>query len=385
MKYLRIFLAKVYDRPDSEYYMGLFTILGIGLSLLVVYSAVDYMLSLHQQTYETHFWVLSRGRGHFGHLMVKYPLIAIFFKVCAFFSLPLALFYGKQWKKARRISFKRDDALHRIEDLTAALGKRDAELRRERNRFKQVVEMQMEFVCKVEPDGTITFVNKALYTLLGFKTFKKLIGKNLFHYMEDEKETVAKTTIAGLTRANPRMGLVLPVYDVAEKPVYIEWRGCGVFKGDKLHKVLMVGRNITEKVELKASLHYTEGQYRRLFKHMLSGFAIHQVVCNIKNEACDYRFLEVNEAFLNMFGFQREMVTGNSVLDIMPNTEPNIIKRFGQVANTGTPDNFVCHFVDVNKWFQITAFQHEPGQFAATYLDVSDRLDRSGKLERATD
>ncbi|MDT8284132.1 MAG: PAS domain S-box protein, partial [Thermovirgaceae bacterium] len=75
-----------------------------------------------------------------------------------------------------------------------------------------------------------------------------------------------------------------------------------------------------------------EQEYQTLFREMLDGFALHEIICDEDGKPADYRFLAVNPAFERMTGFKAEEMLGKTVLTVMPGTEPSWIEAYGKVA-----------------------------------------------------
>ena len=44
--------------------------------------------------------------------------------------------------------------------------------------------------------------------------------------------------------------------------------------------------------------------YEELFKELVEGFALHEIICNDDGMPVDYRYLSVNPAFEKMVGFK---------------------------------------------------------------------------------
>jgi len=370
---IRRLLTKYYKRDDREFICGLTHTLLIALFLFALFKVADYFVHVPLHAHE-----------HFG-LLCAIPLLSWLVQAFAFMGVGLFIFFFRLWRKALAEAMSYGD----IKELTEALQSRDAQLQRERARFKQVVDLQMEYVNKHLPDGTLTFVNKALYEILGFDSWEPLEGVVFYDYLEEPDKERLRQLHDTLTPENPRF------YDMQRMKIkggrtrWVEWQNCGIFNDDgSLRKVLAVGRDVTDRYIMETQLRDSEMRFRNLFDNMIAGFAVHVIVCRLNpdtgvEEPCDYHFIDVNPAFETMFGFTRDQVVGRTVLEIMPNTEPSLIARFGHVADTGMPDRFRCHFMDIKKWFEVTAFSNQPGQFAATFLDIT--TDRAGKRERQTD
>jgi len=116
-----------------------------------------------------------------------------------------------------------------------------------------------------------------------------------------------------------------------------------------------------------------EEEYRTLFRQMLDGFAVHEIICDEAGHPVDYRYLKVNPAFERMTGLKAEDVLGRTVLEVLPATEKYWIETYGNVALTGEPVLFENYAEELDKHFRVTAFQPAPGQFACIFADVTAR------------
>jgi PAS domain S-box-containing protein len=116
-----------------------------------------------------------------------------------------------------------------------------------------------------------------------------------------------------------------------------------------------------------------EQSYRTLFREMLDGFALHEIICDGANMPIDYRFLAVNPAFERLTGLRGVDVIGKTVLSVLPGTEPHWIQTYGRVALTGEPAYFENYAETLGRYFKVTAFRPEPGQFACIFEDVTER------------
>ncbi len=115
-----------------------------------------------------------------------------------------------------------------------------------------------------------------------------------------------------------------------------------------------------------------ERNYKTLFRKMLDGFALHEIVCDHHGIPVDYRFLEVNPAFERLTGLKAQDILGRTVLEIMPGVEAYWIETYGRVALTGEPVFFENYTKELDKHFQVTAFRPAPNQFACIFADVTE-------------
>jgi len=139
------------------------------------------------------------------------------------------------------------------------------------------------------------------------------------------------------------------------------------------HKTSMIVRDMTERRK-------AEQDYQRLFREMLDGFALHEIICDEQGNPVDYRFLAVNPAFERMTGLKAEQIVGRTVLEILPGTERRWIEIYGRVALTGEPAFFENYAEALDKYFVVSAFQPASHQFACFFVDITDRKRAEEKL-----
>ncbi len=146
--------------------------------------------------------------------------------------------------------------------------------------------------------------------------------------------------------------------------------------------VLSVGtvQDVTESHRAKELARESEARYRQLFDTMLDGFALHEVICDDQGRPIDYRFLEVNPAFERMTGLNAEDLIGRTVREVIPNVETRWIERLGSVAITGEPITFEDHVEALGKWYEVSAYSPQQGQFAVVGVDVTER--KRAEMER---
>ena len=145
-------------------------------------------------------------------------------------------------------------------------------------------------------------------------------------------------------------------------------------KNGEVYGLLVVTRDITELKKLNDALLESETQYRSLFKNMSEGFSFHEIICDQQGVPCDYRFIEINEAFEQITGLSRSAVVGKTLLEIIPDEDKFWIEAFGRVALTGKPEKFNHYSPVFNKYFSVYAFSPALHKFAVLSLDSTERI-----------
>ncbi|MHB1462531.1 MAG: PAS domain S-box protein [Armatimonadota bacterium] len=140
--------------------------------------------------------------------------------------------------------------------------------------------------------------------------------------------------------------------------------------------VLSITRDITAQRQ-------AERNYQTLFCEMINGFALHEIICDEQGNPVDYRFLDVNPAFETMTGLRAEDVIGRSALEVLPGLERYWIEIYGKVALSGEPVFFENYSSELGKYFEVTAFQPRPNQFACIFADITERKHAEEALKKS--
>jgi PAS domain-containing protein len=97
-------------------------------------------------------------------------------------------------------------------------------------------------------------------------------------------------------------------------------------------------------------------------------------VLNNQGEAEDYIFLEVNNAFEEMTGLNRELILNKRVTEVLPGIRTgrfNWVSFYGEVALTGVKQEFT-QFADVlERFYKVTAFSPEKEYFVTIFQDIT--------------
>ncbi len=112
--------------------------------------------------------------------------------------------------------------------------------------------------------------------------------------------------------------------------------------------------------------------YRSLFDDMLEGFALHEIICDDAGVPIDYRFIEANATFERLTGLKRADILGRTVLEILPDTEPEWIEKYGHVALTGEPLRFQMYSGALDRTYDVHAYSPHRGMFATLFIDVTE-------------
>ena len=133
------------------------------------------------------------------------------------------------------------------------------------------------------------------------------------------------------------------------------------------------------------ALKQSELRYRTLFETMTEGFSLDEIILDEVGKPVDLRYLSVNPAFERHTGLKAKDVEGRTTRELFPEAEPVWFERYGQVALTGEPVHFEERFGPLNRWFEVDAYQPEPGRLAVVFSDVTERKRSEEEIIRLND
>lgn len=104
-------------------------------------------------------------------------------------------------------------------------------------------------------------------------------------------------------------------------------------------------------------------RYKTLFNAIDEGCCVTEPLFDDAGTGIDYRFLEVNQAFVKHTGLANAI--GKRMRELQPDIEDHWSSTYGRVAQTGVSERFESHSAAMGRWFDVFAF---PIGDAAPYL-----------------
>ncbi|MFZ1729754.1 MAG: PAS domain S-box protein [Bacteroidota bacterium] len=130
--------------------------------------------------------------------------------------------------------------------------------------------------------------------------------------------------------------------------------------------------DISERKKSERLLRESEKRYRQLFENMTQAFAHHEIILDAEGKAVDYRFLDINPAFIRQTGLTADII-GKTIREVMPEAEDYWIEIYGGVAQSGEPIHYEQFAEVLGKHFEFWAFSPDPGQFAVLFNDITEQ------------
>ena len=239
-------------------------------------------------------------------------------------------------------------------------------LSKSEEKYRRLSEDMPVCISTFLPDGTLTYVNKALSYLTGFSP-EALLGQCFFNLLSSEERVMVQKQLSSLCPGNPVETHEQTHFSPDGSHRIIQWMNRAFFdENGNAISFQAAGIDITP--HRKA-----EQQYKMLFHEMLDGLAVHEIICNDAGIPIDYRFIAVNPAFERMTGIKADDIVGRTVLEVLPGTEQYWIETYGNVALSGEPAFFENYHSELGKYFEVAAFSPATGQFVCIFQDITKR------------
>jgi PAS domain S-box-containing protein len=189
--------------------------------------------------------------------------------------------------------------------------------------------------------------------------------------LKDVRQTEPNYNFAGEWRHLKKNGEIINV-GIISYPI--------TFNNRKARHVMVT--DITARKEAEKKIKGSEEKFRSLFKRSPLGIAYNEMILDTSGKPIDYRFLEVNEAYIKIIGFD---ATGKKVTEAFPGIEKysfDWIGTFGHVAQTGEQIQFEQFFESTNHWYDCVAFQSKKNQYAVVFQDITERKQSEENIKK---
>lgn len=254
---------------------------------------------------------------------------------------------------------RREHAMLRIQDL---LEMRTRQLRESELYLRTILQTTKDGFWMLDSSGRVLDANDAYCKMSGYSLAElKQLSIPDMDAGEDPAETAAR-----IDRVIRNGSELFETYHHKKDGSIFEVEISVTYQAQEGGRFICFCRDITARKQ-------AEQKYQMLFREMLDGFALHEIIVDAQGTPVDYRFLSVNPAFERMTGLKEADIRGRTVLEVMPNTEPSWINTYGRVALTGEPAFFENYSREIDKYFEVTAFQSARNQFACIFKDITDR------------
>ncbi|MDP3148535.1 MAG: PAS domain S-box protein [Ignavibacteria bacterium] len=166
-----------------------------------------------------------------------------------------------------------------------------------------------------------------------------------------------------------------------KKTAHLKIKPVPIQESDKVSETRRVKRDITDRKHAEEARRENEEELQRLLESMTTAFVLFESVFADDGRFVSYRFVYINKAYERITGVKNDEVKGKTTHEVWPKTEPEWIKRYGEVAITGVSQTFEMYHEPTAKYYHCNVYR--PGDTQDRFCVVFEDITESKQMEEA--
>ncbi len=256
----------------------------------------------------------------------------------------------------------------------------NAELREREQNLEITLESIGDAVIATDSHGFITRVNSVAEKLVGLPR-EKALGKTLtevFRIVDTEtrmpitdpvSKVLADGDIVSLANHTSLLAADGREYQIADSAAPIR-DASGEILG-----VILVFHDVTEQYAVQRRLQQSEARFRGLFENSSAAVVICETDASLDDAGSDFRVIEINVAFEDLFGVKGEDVQGHRIDVLGTAVGRGWYERLRRVDRTGESMGFRHQTNDGKRHFDILVYSTSREQLAVVYTDITAQVE----------
>ena len=139
-------------------------------------------------------------------------------------------------------------------------------------------------------------------------------------------------------------------------------------------RIAELERSESVRKPMEYALRKSKEELQWLFKSMINAFVLFESVFDDDGNFISCRFVYINDAYERITGVKNEEVTGKTVHEVWPETEPEWIKRYSEVAVTGASQKFELYHAPTKKLYYCNVYRpwDTKDHFCVIFEDITE-------------
>jgi PAS domain S-box-containing protein len=246
------------------------------------------------------------------------------------------------------------------EKLETLVDAKTKEISESEEKFRSIVENSNDVVMLTLPDGAISYLSPACFSVLGYNS-EDLVGKRSSIFHPDDVEKVSNT-LAGALTGERGSDFEYRIITKTGETRWISHSWSPILENGRVKLIVSMVRDITERKQLEDDLRVSEERFRAI-----SNSAMDAIV--LMDDSCKINYW--NPAAERIFGYAKEEVIGKDMKTvIVPSDHREFCLRFAKEVLENKDENH-------GKTIEFNALRKGQTEFpievSATALKLHDR------------
>ena len=140
---------------------------------------------------------------------------------------------------------------------------------------------------------------------------------------------------------------------------------------DHIDGLVITFTNITVLKKLEAVMKESERQGKLMHTFMDQGLALLEIITDENDSPVDYKFVDMNESYIQLFGINHETAVGIGISEVMPEAGAYWTDMIKKAVLTGEPVYYESFLETSGKYFGVYIYSPEKKQVALLVTDIT--------------
>ncbi|MDA3813956.1 MAG: PAS domain S-box protein [Candidatus Cloacimonetes bacterium] len=246
-------------------------------------------------------------------------------------------------------------------------------LRESEEKYKIITDSTLDIIFMIDKTGKQLFFNESVERVLGYKV-EEVTGKSFSKFVLKRDIPKYLIQLKNIFMKKEIRNFITQIYHKDGHLVDVEING-KLIKHKENYVGLGTIRDITKRKQAEEALRVSESEKSWMLESMLNAFVLFESVFDEKGEFVSYRFVYINDAYEKITGVKKDQVKGKTVHEVWPGTEPEWLRRYGEVAVTGKSQSFDLYHAPTLKTYYCNVYRpfDSSERFCVIFEDISER------------